>query len=134
MDKTVWSAGNNIDLEINVEDGLHLIIDQEEYKTGAYSYKLAKDEELKISASGKVPGKRIEWKDEKAYYDIKSINIITTSIDNPHIGLGRYDGKGENVYNEDRYLTETNVIPYERIKNGDKLTINACILHYFKEL
>ena len=133
MDKTVWSDGKNIDLEINVEDDLHLIIGQEEYKTGAYSYKLAKDEELKISASGKVSGKRIEWEDEKAYYDIKSIKIITISIDNPHHALGRNDGKGENVYNEDRYLTETNVIPYERIKNGDKLTINACILHYFKE-
>lgn len=134
MDKTVWSEGKNIDLDVNVEDGIHLIIDQEEYKTGTYSYKLANDEELKILASGKVPGKKIELEDEEAYYNIKSINILVTSIDNPYTGLGRSDENSENVYNEDKYLTETNVIPYECIKNGDKLTINAGISYYLKKL
>lgn len=134
MDKAVWSAGKNIDLDVNVKDGIHLIIDQKEYKTGTYSYKLANDEELKILASGNVPGKKIEWEDEKAYYNIKFINILITSIDNPYIGLGRNDGNSENVYNEDKYLTETSVIPYERIKNGDKLIINASINYYLKEL
>lgn len=131
MDKTVWSAGKNITLEIDSDPSITLRIDRQKYKSGTYSLKLANDEDLIVSVADTVPGRRIEWQGDVSYYKIYCINVLIRS----------YDGKQVSNYcsidnndNNDHYLSGECIAPFTKFKNGDKLIMTAKIKYYLKKM
>ena len=131
MENVVWSGGKNITIEVEVDAKLNLIIKNKAYRTGTYSFTMANDEELKVRASGLIPGKRIVWEGETPYYKIQSINTFIKS------SYGALIGRGYSVSNndeEDSYLSAENSASSESFKNGDKIIINAYVLYHLEKM
>lgn len=131
MDRTVWSAGKNITIETEVDAKLNMIIRNKAHRTGTYSFTMAKNEELKVRASGLIPGKRIVWKGETPYYKIQSIDIVIK------LSNGAQIGRCESVSNNDErdsYLSAEGSASSESFKNGDKIIINAHVVYYLEKM
>ena len=131
MDKTVWNSRKNITIEVEVDANLNLIIKNKAYRTGTYSFTMANDEDLKLRASGLIPGKRIVWEGETPYHKIQSINTFIESSNGAQIG------RGYSVSNNDKkdsYLSAENSASSESFKNGDKIIIKAYVLYHLEKM
>lgn len=131
MDKTVWSDGKNITIEINNDSRISLTIGGRAYSNGTYPLKLADDEDLIVASSCKLPGRRIVWEGDVPYYDIYSMDMIIRSSDGRQVS-NYYSA--DNNDNEDNYLFGKCIAPFTKFKNGDKLIITAKITHYLKKM
>lgn len=131
MDKTVWSSGKNITLEIDSNPSIYLAIDRRNYKSGTYPLKLANDEDLKVLISGTVPGTKIEWEDDVAYYRVHYIRVIIKSSNGLTISSSNFEGDN---FIDDHYVNGECIAPFTKFKNGDKLILTARIIYYLKEI
>lgn len=131
MDKTVWSAGKNITLEIDSDPSIRVRIGQQSYSQGTYSLKLANDEDLIVSVAATVPGRRIEWQGDVSYYKIYSIDAIIRSYDGRQVS--NYCSIDNND-NNDNYLYGECIAPFTKFKNGDNLIMTAKIEYYLKQM
>ena len=131
MDKTVWSAGKNITLEIDSDPSIRVRIDRQNYKSGTYSLKLANDEDLIVSVAATVPGRRIEWQGDVSYYKIYSMDAIIRSYDERQVS-NYYSS--DNNDNNDNYLYGECIVPFTKFKTGDKLIMTAKIKYYLKQM
>ncbi len=131
MDNTVWIAGKNITIKIDNDSRISLLIGGRIYSNGTYPLKLANDEDLKVSSSCKLPGRRIVWEGNVSYYDIYSMDMIIRSSDGGQVSNSY---SFDNNDNEDNYSFGYCTAPFTKFKNGDKLIITAKITHYLKEM
>lgn len=129
MDKTVWSDGKNIDLEINCDSGTNVTIGRQSYSRGTYSLKLADDEDLRISLFGTLPGTKLEHEGDVIYHRIHYMTMYIKSSNGGTIDSYRSDN---NAFIDNTYISEDRIIPFTKFKNGDKLTIIVEINYYLK--
>jgi len=130
MDKTVWSSGKNITIEVEVDANLNLIIKNKAYRTGTYSFKLANDEDLKVLISGYVPGTKLEHEGDVIYRRVHYMTMYIKSSNGLTIDSYRSD---DNHDLDDIYIYENRIIPFTKFKNGDKLTIIVKINYYLNQ-
>lgn len=130
MDKTVWSAGKNITIEIVNNFDISVIIGRQYYNRGTYSLKLADDEDLRISVSGKVPETKLEHEGDVIYKRIHFMTMYIESSNGRTIDSYR-SNDNYNLY--DIYISENRIIPFTKFKNGDKLTIIVEINYYLNQ-
>ncbi len=131
MDKTVWSAGKNITVEIKNDPAITVTIGRQNYNRGTYSFKLANDENFEVSLAGDVPGRRIEWKGDVSYYKIYSMDAII------RLSNGRQISKSVTIDNDDNdssYFSKRCIAPFTKFKNGDKLILTARITYYSRKI
>ena len=127
----MWSAGKNIDLEINCGSGMSVTIGRQSYSRGTYSLKLANDEDLKISVSTRVPGTKIEREGDVAYHRVHYMTMYIKSSNGGTIDSYQSDDN----YNLDYiYVSGQCIAPFTKFKNGDKLFLTATIKYYLKEI
>ena len=131
MDKTVWSSGKNITLEIDSDSRISLIIGQQRYKSGTYPLKLANDEDLKVSISGDVPGTKLQREGDVVYHRVHYISVFIKSSNG--LTIDSYYSE-DNFFIDDHYASEKCTAPFTKFKNGDKLIITATIEYYLKEI
>lgn len=131
MDKTVWSDGKNITVEINNDPAITVKIGRQNYNRGTYSFKLADDEDLIVSVACKIPERRIVHDGDVGYFKIYSMDAILRSYD------GRQVSNSVTIDNNDidsRYFSERCIAPFTKFKNGDKLILTARIMYYLREI
>lgn len=131
MDKTVWSDGKNIAVEINNDPAITVKIDRQNYNRGTYSFKRADDEDLIVSVACNIPGKRIVHDGDVAYFKIYSMYAILRSYN------GRQVSNSVTIDNNDNdssYFSESCIAPFTKFKNGDKLILTARITYYLREI
>lgn len=131
MDKTVWSAGKNITLEIDSDSRISLNIDRKNYKSGTYSLKLANDEDLKVLISGYVPGTKLQQEGDVVYHRVHYMNVFIKSSNG--LTIDSYHSE-DNFSIDDHYARERCTAPFTKFKNGDKLIITATIDYYLREI
>lgn len=131
MDKTVWSNGKNITLEIDSDSSMTLTIDQRNYKSGTYSLKLANDENLKVSLVGTVPGTKLQREGDVAYHRVHYVSVFIKLSNGLTIDSYRSE---DNFFIDDHRVSEQCIAPFTKFKNGDKLIITAEIKYYLKEI
>lgn len=130
MDKTVWSSGKNITLEIDSDPSIYLTIDQRNYKSGTYPLKLANDEDLKVLILGHVPGTKLQREGDVVYRRIHYMNVFIKSSNG--LTIDSYHSK-DNFFIDDDSVSEQCIAPFTKFKNGDKLIITAEIKYYLQE-
>lgn len=131
MDKTVWSAGKNITLEIDSDSRISLNIGLQNYSSGTYPLKLADDEDLKVSISGTIPGTKLQQEGNVAYHRVHYISVYIKSSNG--LTIGSYWSE-KNFFIDDRRVSGKCTAPFSKFKNGDKLFIMAEIKYYLKEM
>ena len=131
MDKTVWSAGKNITLEIDSDSRISLNIGRQNYSSGTYPLKLANDEDLKVLISGYILATKIEREGDVAYHRVHYMTMYIKSSNGRTIDSYRSD---DNYNLNDIHISENRIIPFTKFKNGDKLFITATINYYLKEI
>nr|DAH03968.1 MAG TPA: hypothetical protein [Caudoviricetes sp.] len=131
MDKTVWSDGKNITVEINNDPAITVRIGRQNYNRGTYSFKLADDEDLIVSVACDIPKRKIVHDGDVVYFKIYYMDGILRSYD------GRQVSNSFTIDNNDinnRYFSERCIAPFTKFKNGDKLILTARIMYYLKEM
>lgn len=131
MGETVWSNGKNITLMIDSDSRISFIIGSKIYDRGTYSFKLADDEDLIVSVTCDIPGRRIVHNGDVAYHEIYAMNAVINSSD------GRQVSNYFSIDNNDidsRYFSEHCIAPFTKFKNGDKLILRARITSYLREI
>lgn len=131
MDKTVWSDGKNITLEIDSDSRISLNIGRQNYSSGTYPLKLANDEDLKVLISGYVPGTKLQREGDVVYHRVHYIGVSIKSSNG--LTIGSYWSE-KNFFIDDHYVYEECTAPFTKFKNGDKLFIMAEIKYYLKEI
>lgn len=131
MCETVWSDGKNITLMIDSDSRISFIIGSKVYDRGTYSFKLADDEDLIVSVTCNIPGRRIVREGDVAYHEIYDMNAVIDSSD------GRQVSNYFSIDNNDidsRHISERCIAPFTKFKNGDKLILRARITSYLREI
>lgn len=131
MGETVWSDGKNITLMIDSDSRISVIIGSKVYDRGTYFFKLADDEDLIVSVTCNIPGRRIVREGDVAYHEIYDMNAVIDSSD------GRQVSNYFSIDNNDidsSYFSERCIAPFTKFKNGDKLILRARITSYLREI
>ena len=131
MDKTVWSSGKNITLEIDSDSRISLNIGRQNYSSGTYPLKLANDEDLKVLISGYIPGTKLHREGDVAYYMVHYVSVFIKLSNGLTIDSYRSE---DNFFIDDHRVSENRIVPYTKFKNRDKLIITAEIEYYLREI
>lgn len=131
MDKTVWSAGKNITLEIDSDPSIGLIINRQDYSHGTYSLKLDNDENLNVSIGATLPGIEIVRKGNVEYAKTYFVSATITSSDGREVSTHHF---GNNDTDEDKRFYKDYIVPFTEFKNEDKLIMMVKILYYLREI
>lgn len=131
MGRTVWNDGKNITLMIDNDSHISSTIGKREYSHGMYSLKLADDQDLIVTVTCDIPGRRIVHDGDVVYHEIYAMNAVINSSD------GRQVSNYFSIDNNDidsRYFSERCIAPFTKFKNGDKLILRARITCYLREI